>query len=67
LDPWSGKSPEEEIGTHSSILAGRNWNNPTDRGAWWTTVHRVAKMSDTTERLSMHKWFLMSPSNLLSS
>ena len=23
--------------------------NPTDRGAWWTTVHGVAKESDTTE------------------
>ena len=23
-----------------------------DRGAWWATVHGVAKKSDTTERLS---------------
>ena len=22
--------------------------NPMDRGAWWATVHRVAKESDTT-------------------
>ena len=22
--------------------------NPTDRGAWWTTVYEVAKASDTT-------------------
>ena len=27
--------------------------NPTDRGAWWTTVH-VAKKSDVTERLNTH-------------
>ena len=24
-----------------------------DRGAWWATVHRVAKKWDTAERLSM--------------
>ena len=38
---------EEETATHSSILA---WANPTDRGAWWATVHGVTKGSDTTER-----------------
>ena len=31
---------EEDIATHPSILA---WRNPRDRGAWWATVHRVAK------------------------
>ena len=31
---------EEGIATHSSILASRI---PMDRGAWWTTVHGVAK------------------------
>ena len=36
---------EEEMATHSSILA---WKNPTDRGAWWARVHRVAKDLDTT-------------------
>ena len=25
-----------------------------DKGAWWATVHRAAKESDTTEHLSMH-------------
>ena len=34
---------EEEMETHSSILA---WENPMDRGAWWGTPHRVA-MSPT--------------------
>ena len=29
---------EEGAATHSSILA---WRIPTDRGAWWATVHRV--------------------------
>ena len=31
---------EEEMATHSSILA---WEKPMDRGAWQATVHRVAK------------------------
>ena len=31
---------EEGMATQSSILAGRI---PMDRGAWWTTVHGVAK------------------------
>ena len=30
---------EEETATHVSILA---WK-PMDRGAWWTTVHKVEK------------------------
>ena len=31
---------EEEIATHSSILA---WRNPMDRGPWRATVHGVTK------------------------
>ena len=31
---------EEGLATHSSILA---WRIPMDRGAWWATVHEVAK------------------------
>ena len=31
---------EEEIATHSSILA---WRIPMDRGAWWATIHGVEK------------------------
>ena len=38
------------MATHSSILG---LGNPMGRGAWWATVHVVAKESDTTERLSM--------------
>ena len=44
FDPWVGKvvpSPlEKDMATHSSILA---WKIPTDREAWWATVHRVTK------------------------
>ena len=31
---------EEGMAIHSSILS---WRIPTDRGAWQTTVHEVAK------------------------
>ena len=31
---------EEDMATHSSVLA---WRISTDRGAWWATVHGVAK------------------------
>ena len=31
---------EEGMATHSSIFA---WRIPMDRGAWWATVHGVAK------------------------
>ena len=31
---------EKKMATHSSILA---WENSMDGGAWWATVHRVAK------------------------
>ena len=42
---------------------GRKWQptpifltgNPMDRGAWWTTVHGVAKDSDTTEQPNNNK------------
>ena len=33
-------SLEKAMATHSSILA---WRIPMDRGAWWATVHGVAK------------------------
>ena len=31
---------EKEMATHSRILA---WRIPMDKGAWWATVHGVAK------------------------
>ena len=40
LIPGVGRSLEEEMATHSSILA---WK--MDRGAWWVIVFRVEKSS----------------------
>ena len=39
ISGW-GRSHEEEMATHSSILA---WKIPMDRGAWQATIHRIAK------------------------
>ena len=44
-----GEDPlEEDMATHSSILA---WRILMDRGAWWAAVLRVVE-SDMTEQLS---------------
>ena len=43
---------EEGMAIRCSILA---WRIPTDRGAWWATVHRIAKKSDVAEQRSTHK------------
>ena len=40
LIPGSGRSPG---GGHGNPLQHSYLENPTDRGAWWTTVHRVAQ------------------------
>ena len=37
---WIGKMLEKQMATHSSTLG---LENPRDRGAWWATVHGVAK------------------------
>ena len=38
--PGLGRSLEEGMATHSSILA---WRIPVDRGAWWATVRGVTE------------------------
>ena len=45
-----GDPLEKEMVTHSSILC---LGNPTDRGAWWATVHRVAKRLDLMTKQQM--------------
>ena len=44
--PGLGIFPGEENGYPPQYSC---LENPTDRGAWWATVHGVAKESDTTE------------------
>ena len=44
--PGQEDALEKGMTTYSSILA---WGIPMDGGAWWVTVHRVAKDSVTTE------------------
>ena len=47
------RSPGEENG---NPLQYSCLGNPMDRGAWWATVHGVAKSWDMTERL-IHNMF----------
>ena len=49
--PGSGRSLEEGVATHSSILS---WRIPLDRGTWRSIVHRVAKSWIRLKQLSMH-------------
>ena len=46
LIPGLGKSPGEGNGDPFQYSC---LESPVDRGAWWATVHEVAKESDTTE------------------
>ena len=43
--PGSGRSPGEGNG---NALQYSCLGNPMDRGAWWATVHGLAKEADTT-------------------
>ena len=43
LSPGLGRSPGEGNG---NLLQYSCRGNPMDRGAWWATIHRVAKKSD---------------------
>ena len=49
--PGSGRSPGEENG---NPLQYSSLENPMDRGAWWATVHRVAKELDVSEHKQTH-------------
>ena len=51
LIPGSGRSPG---GGHGKPLQYSCLENPMDRGAWWATVHGVAKSHTWLKRLSMH-------------
>ena len=60
LIPGSRISPGEENG---NSLQYSCLENPVDRGAWWVTVHGVAKESDMTEGLNNQR----GPTRLCSS
>ena len=51
LIPGLGRSPGEG---HGNPLQYSCLENPMDRGAWWATVHRVAKSWTWLKRLNMH-------------
>ena len=46
--PGIGRCPGERNGNPLQCSCLRN---PLDSGAWWTTVHGIVKVSDTTEQL----------------
>ena len=46
-----GRSPG---GGHDSSLQHSCLENPMDGGAWWATVHRVAKSETPLKQLSTH-------------
>ena len=43
--PGSGRSPG---GGNGNPLQDSDLGNPTDRGAWWATVHGAVKESNTS-------------------
>ena len=56
---------EKGMATHSSILA---WRLPTDIGAWWVMVHRVAKvdMIEATEYAGTVIWATNAGSSVIN-
>ena len=51
IDPWVRKIP---WGGHGNPFQYSCLENPMDGGAWWITVHRVAKSQTWLKRLSTH-------------
>ena len=51
--PVLGRSPG---GGHSNSLQYSCLENPTDSGAWWATLHRVAKNRKQQKQLSTHTY-----------
>ena len=49
--PGLGRSPGEG---HCNPLQYSCLENPMASGAWWATIHRVAKSQTQLKRLSMH-------------
>ena len=53
FDPWVRKISWRK---HGNPLQYSCLGNPMDRGAWWDTVHKVAKSRTWLKRPSMHWW-----------
>ena len=51
--PGSGRFPG---GGHGNPLQHSCLENPKDRGAWWATVHRVAKSRTQLKQVSIHMY-----------
>ena len=49
--PGSGRSPG---GGHSNPLQYSCQENPTDRGSWWSMVHRIEKSQTRLNQLNTH-------------
>ena len=56
--PGLGRSPGVENGTPLQYSC---LENPMNRGAWWATVHGVAKSQTTTKHTCLHTWSLQGP------
>ena len=57
--PGLGRSPGEGNG---NPLQYSCLEHPMDRGAWWATVHGVAKSQTRLQQLSKHAWVLVEAS-----
>ena len=53
FDPWVRKIPWRRA---CNPLQYSCLENPMDRGAWWATVHRVAKSQAQLKGLSTYAW-----------
>ena len=56
LVPGLGRSPGEGTGNPVQYSC---LENPMDRGAWWATVHGVAKESVTSELLTVPGLYML--------
>ena len=63
LIPGSGKSPG---GGHGHPLQYSCLENSMDIGAWWATVHRVAKSRTRLKRLGTHRGIYSSQKKALN-
>ena len=55
-NPWGWRSPGEGDG---NPLKYSCLKNPVDRGAWWGTVHRVAKSQTPVKQLNIPSFRLL--------